>query len=91
MPKTTVVIPCYNEAIRLDTAAFAEFARKVEAIDFLFVNDGSTDSTSERLHQLHQADPEHFAVCDMHKNSGKAEAVRQGVLEAIRRGADYVG
>ena len=78
--QVTVVIPCYNEAKRLDVAAFRDFSRA----SFLFVNDGSTDGTLELLRSAN------FDVLNLERNSGKAEAVRQGLMKAMET-ADIVG
>lgn len=91
MPKSLFVIPCYNEADRIDLAAFAVFASANAEIDFLFVNDGSSDSTGVLLQQFAANRPERFAAIDLPQNQGKAEAVRVGMLQAIARGAEFVG
>lgn len=72
--KVCLVIPCYNEANRLDFERFNHFK---DEIFFIFVNDGSTDNTLELL-KKHESDS--FYVLNLEKNSGKAEAVRQGIL-----------
>jgi dolichyl-phosphate beta-glucosyltransferase len=86
----TIVIPCYNEAARLDSEAFRRFAA-CHGIDFLFVDDGSTDSTRQTLNALHESLPERIAVLPLPKNVGKAEAVRRGLLAACESSPDYVG
>src|SRR5262249_3624494 len=55
------------------------------------VNDGSTDATLEVLHDLRRRRPEGFTICDLSRNGGKAEAVRQGLLRAFEAEPDYVG
>lgn len=85
----TLVIPCFNEAKRLDVDAFRSFDRT--SIDFLFVDDGSTDGTSAMLDRLSAQDPARFRVLTLDRNSGKAEAVRQGMLLAVKGAPDYVG
>ena len=45
MSRAIVVVPCYNEALRLDLDALRSFAREHPDPRFLFVNDGSTDGT----------------------------------------------
>ena len=57
-------------------------------LDYLFVNDGSTDGTARVLEALHNEDPSRFGVLTLEKNSGKAEAVRRGMLAAIERSPD---
>lgn len=91
MPHTILVIPCYNEAERLDAARCCEFLTRASDVDLLFVNDGSTDGTLRVLRDLERNDPERIGVFDLPRNSGKAEAVRQGMLAAFRRRPAYVG
>ena len=86
----TVIVPCYNEAARLDTDAFLEFLTQDRGISILFVNDCSTDNTLQILEQLQSRCPERIGVLNKLKNGGKGEAVRDGMLEAIRRGGSQV-
>jgi len=90
MERTIVVIPCYDEARRLDLAAFREYARTIPAVQFLFVNDGSRDETLAVLETLKREAPCVVDVLDMPRNAGKAEAVRAGVNEALRRACAFV-
>ena len=83
--RVAVVVPCYNEEKRLDTAAFKAFRLEGHDVSFLFVNDGSRDGTLQLLHSAG------FDVLDLERNSGKAEAVRRGIVAAMESGADVVG
>jgi glycosyltransferase involved in cell wall biosynthesis len=85
----TVIVPCFNEASRLDRAAFVTLARK-PGISLLFVDDGSTDGTSQVMEDLAKQE-ETIAFMVLPKNQGKGEAVRQGLLRALERGAQVVG
>lgn len=85
--RTIVVVPCYNEEERLDAGAFESFARARPDVTFLFVDDGSRDGTHDLLQRIVQRHPGHFALLALDQNRGKAEAVRQGLLDACRRGA----
>ncbi len=78
-PSLCLVIPCYNEEKRLSPAKFAEFAK---SLAFVFVNDGSSDSTSSVLAEMKKTCPGSFHVLNLEKNQGKAEAVRRGMLFA---------
>jgi dolichyl-phosphate beta-glucosyltransferase len=89
--RTTIVVPCYNEAARLPLDAFVDFARAWPAGRLLFVNDGSRDATADVIAALAARRPESLAAMSLEKNSGKAEAVRQGMLRAFAEGADAVG
>ncbi|MEX0700954.1 MAG: glycosyltransferase [Planctomycetales bacterium] len=91
MPRTVIVVPCYNEAERLDFAQYLQAVACDPRTDFLFVNDGSRDDTLERLQSLAAERPGRIAWCDLPENCGKAEAVRRGVCAALRSRPEYVG
>jgi dolichyl-phosphate beta-glucosyltransferase len=77
-----VVVPCFDEAARLDCARFAAFARAERSMHFLFVDDGSRDRTREVLDALAQTSPR-IEVLALARNAGKAEAIRHGMLRAF--------
>lgn len=85
MRATTVVVPCYNEAERLDPASFLRASAMLSDTHFLFVNDGSRDATAERLEALARQLGSRGSTLHLSQNSGKAEAVRQGLLKALER------
>lgn len=95
MTAVTIVVPCFNEAERLPSQEFLDFASDSSSPRFLFVDDGSSDGTAAILEGLHSRNPEKFEVLSLAQNSGKGEAVRQGMLLACdeSRGlpVDYVG
>lgn len=84
MPQTSIIIPCYNEAQRLQVDAFHEIARKCPEIRLWFVNDGSTDTTQEALEKLVQSITPEPGLIHIFDNVGKAEAVRQGILTSLK-------
>lgn len=86
-----LVVPCYNEAHRLPVDAFRDFRSDGARIDFCFVNDGSTDGTATLLQSLAASDSNRFSVLHLERNSGKAEAVRRGIVAAFDRRPDFVG
>jgi len=86
-----LVIPCYNEAARLDAPEFLRLARSRPDLTLVFVNDGSTDDTARCLEDLRAGEPAHVKVLRLAQNSGKAEAVRQGMQDALAGGAAIVG
>lgn len=88
---TVVVVPCYNEAARLDVAAFERALAQEPKLRFLFVDDGSKDGTRGVLEGLSARCPGRALNHILAKNSGKAEAVRQGVLAAFDLGPELVG
>lgn len=88
--KTVIVVPCYNEADRLDRAAFRDFAAAHAGVTVLFVDDGSTDATGVVLAEL-AAEEDRFDVLALERNGGKCEAVRQGMMRALGDGAELAG
>ena len=91
MHQTILVIPCYNEAARLDVNAFETFATQHPEIRFLFVDDGSTDRTLALLQSMHAKNPDQLIPHPLPRNVRKAEAVRNGLLEACSRRPQYTG
>lgn len=78
-----VVVPCYNEADRLDGERFVACCADDPTIRFLFVDDGSQDGTGAMLDALAARAPGSIEARHLDRNRGKAEAVRQGVLAAL--------
>jgi dolichyl-phosphate beta-glucosyltransferase len=87
---TVVVVPCYNEAARLDTPRFAAFAAKPGA-SLLCVDDGSRDDTGRVLEELAAGSGGRIQLLRLAPNRGKANAVRAGMLQASETGAARVG
>ena len=77
--KIGIVVPCYNEAVRIDLNNFKSHIQINPNHFFCFVNDGSTDSTLKLLNQFLIKFPNQVQVLDNEKNLGKAETVRKGV------------
>ena len=86
-----IVVPCYNEAKRLDSMAFVRTLKKYSNLRFVFVDDGSKDDTLTVLQRLKQHNSARIAVLPLPQNGGKAEAVRQGLIYATNSGAKFVG
>ena len=91
MHHTTLVVPCYNEEERLQVDVFEQFAAAHPGVRFVMVDDGSRDRTADIVAGMAAAHPEQFEVLSLAVNSGKAEAVRQGMVHALESGADAVG
>ena len=88
---TIVVVPCFNEARRLDAWTFGRFAAGRGRVRLLFVDDGSTDGTFLLLDRLRRSHPDRIAVLRLERNAGKAEAVRRGLLRAFEDGPSFAG
>jgi len=84
-----IVIPCYNEAGRIEPSDFERYTAAHPDTRFVFVDDGSTDDTLSVLRGLEEKGC--GEVLALGHNRGKAEAVRQGMLHAFERGAALAG
>ena len=82
MPDVCLVVPCYNEAARLRMADFLEHIDTHPRSCLCFVNDGSTDETAAALDSLVKGRPGRIFALTLAQNSGKGEAVRQGINHA---------
>jgi glycosyltransferase involved in cell wall biosynthesis len=89
--RTIIVVPCYNEARRLDVEAFKACGAADPQVQFLFCDDGSTDGTRAILESLREIDPALFDVHVQPRNAGKGEAVRAGIMRALEEHPRYVG
>lgn len=89
--KCIIVIPCFNEGQRISVNTFCEFLNDEKCVKFQFVDDGSTDNTFQILKSINIRYPESTDILQLKKNSGKAEAVRQGMLLALSKEPDFVG
>lgn len=87
--KICLVVPCYNEASRLD---FKKLSSCGENCYFLFVNDCSVDGTLDLLKRNLN---KNMFILNLDKNYGKGEAVRRGMLHVqnlpIFNKIDWVG
>jgi glycosyltransferase involved in cell wall biosynthesis len=87
-----LVVPCFNERLRLDMAAFADFLHRVPDVAFCFVDDGSGDGTGELLNEFGRGREANVLILRLPRNRGKAEAVRQGMLAACAwKTFSYIG
>ncbi len=90
MQKICIIVPCYNEANRIQSHVFEDFFKN-NNLSVCFVNDGSTDNTLAILESLKNKIGENCKIVNLKKNVGKAEAVRQGVISNLNDGFDYIG
>ncbi|MFM1921150.1 MAG: hypothetical protein RLZZ303_2784 [Candidatus Hydrogenedentota bacterium] len=87
MRKLIIQIPCFNEEHSLGVT-LAELPRAlpgVDSVEWLVVDDGSTDRTVEvaRAHGVHH-------VIELNNNRGLAQAFMVGIDCAIKAGADII-
>ncbi len=88
-----MVVPCFNEAKRLDKLAFKSFLKEFGSSFFiLYVNDGSTDSTETILKEMCERQPQNSQLLSLEKNMGKGEAVRHGMMKCYEMNLfSYIG
>lgn len=87
-----VVIPCYDEELRLLSDEFRSFVGSNLGYHLCFVNDGSKDNTLQVLEKLREGNEDHISIYDCEKNGGKAEAVRLGMLHLAKQEQfNYIG
>lgn len=90
-PSTAIVVPCFNEAERLQGDRFVQFSAQHPEVRFLFVDDGSRDATRHVLAALCDRLGPAGEVLALERNRGKAEAVRAGMLRAFEGGCAHAG
>lgn len=81
--RVCVVVPCYNEAQRLDVAGFRRYLAASSQVCLLFVDDGSRDGTAAVLEAVRAGNEDRAYILRCQRNGGKAEAVRLGILQAL--------
>ena len=86
-----LIIPCFNEAERLNVDSYRQFSLKHPDVELLFVNDGSTDATAQVIASLAESNPSRISCLHLPQNRGKAEAVRHGVLKAVNTNTQMIG
>jgi len=90
--KVLLIIPCYNEELRLKTELFIQFKKNNPNIHFLFVDDGSHDTTPDILKDL-CTKMQHSNFLRLDNNVGKAEAIRTCILglKNDTKNYDFIG
>lgn len=83
MQQKIIVFPVYNEEYRIKKSCFIEFIENNPDFQLVFVDDGSTDRSLAILQEIQSKMPARIHIKKLEKNSGKAEAVRQGLLFAL--------
>jgi glycosyltransferase involved in cell wall biosynthesis len=84
--RVSIVIPVYNEEENLpflkkalDEALLQLTGHSWEVI---LVDDGSTDRSAEKIHQIAQADPDHVVAITLRRNFGQTAAIAAGIDHA---------
>jgi glycosyltransferase involved in cell wall biosynthesis len=81
-PIVSIVVPCFNEALRLPMNYWKEMISNFQDVNWIFVDDGSTDSTLSILNELCRATNAEVLVSKM--NIGKGNAVRIGLESSLK-------
>jgi dolichyl-phosphate beta-glucosyltransferase len=89
-PRAVIVVPCFNEASRLDGDRLLALVEE-PGVDLLLVDDGSTDGTGGLLAAIAARAPGRVRVLSLSENAGKGEAVRAGMARALEDGAQLTG
>ncbi len=90
MPKTTVVIPTYNEADNLAKITKALFDLHADGLEILVVDDASPDGTGQIADRLVLENPGRFYVMHRTGKLGLGSAYSEGFTWAIEQGAKYI-
>ena len=84
-PLVSVIIPVYNSAACLDECIESLINQTYNKIEFIFVNDGSTDSSCEILKKAEKEDARIKII--VQENLGLSAARNAGMKEAV---GDYI-
>jgi len=77
-PRISVIIPIYNDALYIHEAIRSVFTQKIEELEIIIINDGSTDNFEEKIEYFN--DPRIRIIKQI--NSGAAAARNNGINNA---------
>lgn len=91
MQKVAIIIPCYNEAKRLDFLNIEQLLLYSD-IDIYFANDGSRDNTVEVINIIVSKHSERCFLIDFKENSGKANTIYKAITKINQKDKyDFIG
>ena len=87
-PEFSVVITCHYEENSIEEF-HSRLSGAIESLnqsyEIIFVNDGSTDKTFEKLKMIFDKDPHVTTIIDLFKNAGQTAAMTAGINHARGR------
>jgi glycosyltransferase involved in cell wall biosynthesis len=82
--QVVIIIPCFNEAKRINSTQWINYIQDHPNYFFVFVNDGSKDETAVIIEAIAKKYKNIEIITDP-KNQGKASAVRKGILYSFQK------
>ena len=90
MPKTAIIIPCYNEESRLDRTQVKKLA-DLHDLHIYLANDGSNDKTQQLIDTICSENLNCFAI-NYQKNEGKSATIYKSINEInLQNEYEYIG
>ena len=80
-PTISIVVPCFNEEERFPVQYWEKLISNFKEVKWIFVDDGSSDSTFSILNNLCRETSAEVLVSE--KNIGKGNAVRFGLVSSL--------
>jgi glycosyltransferase involved in cell wall biosynthesis len=91
MQKIALLIPCYNEELRIKEKNIISLIQETEVILY-FVNDGSTDNTKTTIDKYISNYKDRCFIINYDKNQGKAAVIYKSIrLITANYHYDYIG
>jgi dolichyl-phosphate beta-glucosyltransferase len=84
-----VVVPCFNESKRIVASNFLSLVDEFNC-KILFVDDGSTDGTVDRIRSLPIVSSS-YSIVSLPENKGKANAILTGIKVALDNDFQFIG
>lgn len=82
MPKVSVIVPIFNTEKYLERCVNSLFAQTLCDVEYIFIDDGSTDDSLQLLHKLTDGSGHNCQIIENEHNLGTALARKQGYLKA---------
>ena len=86
--KVSVIIPVYNAAKYINKIADCLLSQTLKDMEFIFINDASTDNTLEVLYEIERKDTKRVAIINLEQNKGPGGARNVG-LQYVS--GEYIG